>query len=521
MIKNIFIPERLGSFYIFTERTVGIEVTQTEVLAVVISAHGTRRRIEQLIKEPINQDPAINQHERIEQALKLIFAKISSYTQLIACMPSETVIFKEISVPLMSEQKIKMIVPFEIESLLPFSLEQAAIDSILIQEDTQAGKASLLVAAIKQETLQDYLAPFHAINKTPDRITTDVFELYGLYRTIPEYQNNEQPTLLLTIDDTTTQLILLIKNQIKAVRVIHKGLSDIHADTAVIHLEDQNTARVLQTLFDEIHLTIENFLAKLQITQPVEKIVLCGKTTEIKGFQEHLAASLHIPCDLLTLNRILHNGTISSKQPLSNEFVIPLAAALSCATTQDVNLNRQAAEETTNSLLDKQLISAAILAVVIFFALLTNSILTKRSLRNEIARSESEAISLLTKRLNLPAQKGKRSLEQVNAQARSEIERKENIWFALSSGNRFSFLAYLQDLSIRIHREALGLDLRQLTINKDTSIMTLEGQVRNFEALRTFEEDLNQSKLFKSVTKPQDLKFNISIVLVKPNGEKE
>lgn len=520
MIKNIFIPEKIGSFYIFTERIVGIEITATEVLAVLIVAHGTRRRIEQLIKEPINQDPVTEQQERISTALKTVFEKLGSYTQLIACIPSEEVIFKEISVPLMSEQKIKLIVPFEIESLLPFALEQAAIDSIIVNKDETNRKADVFVAAIKQDSLQKYLAPFVAINKLPDRITTDVFELYGLYHAIPEYQNNTQTTLLVAIDDTTTQLILLMNNQIKSVRVIHKGLADIHTENNLIHLENQNTQTALNKLLDEVNLTVENFFTKLQTTQKIEKIVLCGKATEIKGLQEHIASYMHVPCELLTLNRILHNNTVTSKLALSNEFVIPLAAAFSSESTELVNLNRQAAEETTNSLLDKQLIAAGVLIALLFIMLLTNSIITKRSLQKEIEASESEAITLLTKKLNLTLPRGKRTLEQVNTLARNEIAKKANIWFALSSSNRFSFLAYLQDISTRINRESLGLDLRQLTIAKDTDTMTLEGQVKNFEALRTLEEDLNQSKLFTSVSKPQDLKFNISIALAKL-GEEE
>ena len=149
--------------------------------------------------------------------------------------------------------------------------------------------------------------------------------------------------------------------------------------------------------------------------------------------------------------------------------------------------------------------------------LLVNSIFTIRSLSSEIKASETEAITLLQRQLGLTIVKGKKggavSLDSVNAQANSEIAKKENIWFALSNENRFSFLAYLQELSTRLNREELGLDLRQIIISKDANTMTLEGQVKNFEALRMLEDDLNQSTLFQLVSKPQDLKFNVKIIL--------
>lgn len=520
MIKQIFIPEKIGSFYIFTERTVGIEISKTEILAALVSAHGTRRKIELLVKEPISQDQTIALHERIHAALAAVFAKLGSYTQLIITIPSDYLIFKEISVPLMGAHKMKMILPFEVESQLPFPLDQASIDAIVVSRDSAARKASLCIAAIKRDTLTNLLAPYSTLGVTADRVTTDLFEIYGLYHTIPEYHHNQEPTLLLMIDETTTQLLLLINNQIKGIRVMQRGLASLHQESASIHLDDHVTMRALDGLFDEIKLTIENFFTKLHRIQQIARVIICGKTTEIKGFQEYVARVLQVPCELLTLNRVLHNNTVTTNLPLSNEFFVPLAAALLSPVTEDVDLNRQAAEAKSNSIIEKQLVSAGILTSLLFIMLLANAIITQRSLRNELAASEAEAVTTLSKKLNLSLPKGKRTLDQVNVLARQEIERKENIWFALSSGSRFSFLTYLQDLSTRIHRDALGLDLRQLTINKDTSQMTLEGQVKNFDALRTLEEDLSQSKNFRSVSTPQDLKFTIDIVLKKP-GETE
>lgn len=516
MIKNIFIPTKIRSFYIFTERIAAIEITQTQIIAVLVIAHGKRRTIDGLVKEPISQDPALSYQERAVGALRTVVQKLGKYTELIALIPSISVVFKELSVPLLSEKKMKMIVPFEVEQLLPFPLNEASIDSIIVGRNATTHKAHLFAAAVKQDLLANHLAIYEAAKLVPDRISTDIFELYGLYETIPEYQAIKGTVVLLNIEQTTTRMLLIKDHELQAVRVIPQGLLLHNASV------DQNS---LKSLAREVTMTLNTLSGKLE-TEPSAKVVkaiICGRAADIKDITQQMESELHITCEILSVQKVLHQGTIVGKNGLSNEFIIPLATALTSNTTEDFNLNQQLAQLEENKIISGQIIVSAILIITVLSAFMINSIFTSRSLSAEIKASEGEAITLLQRQLGLTIAKDKKtgtvSLDTVNAQANNEIVKKENIWFALSSENRFSFLAYLQELSTRINREAIGLELRQLSVSKDTDTMTLEGQVKNFEALRMLEEELNQSTLFQTVSKPQDLKFTIKIVLNKTDGQ--
>jgi Tfp pilus assembly PilM family ATPase len=518
MIKNIFIPVKIGSFYIFTERTVAIKITKSELIAAVVAAHGKRRKIEQLIREPIEQDMLIDYQERATKAITALMSKISSVTNIVAIMPSASIIFKEISVPLMSVQKMKMIVPFELEPLLPYSLDTALIDSVVTHENKETKQADLLVAAIKQDVLDNYLTPFTNAHISPQRVTTDIIELYSLYSAVPEYKNSKETTLLFTINADSTTIGLIVEHQLKAVRVIPKGLTSVSPVTESgesIHLEDPATRAAFDKLLNDITMTAQGFMAKM-VAQPVAKMILCGPATEIKDIAEHISSVAGLPCELLTVNKLLYMGATSSKNGLSNEFIVPLAAALQFPISEDFDLNQQKAATSQDSLVGKQIISTAVLILCVLGALLTNSMLTKRSLNKEIKARESEAVAVLKKQLDLVVPKGKTSLNDIMKIAQIEVAKKEDIWFALSSQNRFSFLTYLQELSTRLNREALGLELRQLTVNEDS--MSLEGQVKSFPALADFEEALSKSPLFKTVSKPQDVKFSVKIILDKSQG---
>ncbi len=100
-----FYTAKIGSFYIFTQRTLSIKIEKTAVLALVVAAHGKRRKIEQVIKEPIGLDPLVPYQERVDHAVAAVLAKAGPATTLVTSISSALVIFKEISVPLMGYQK--------------------------------------------------------------------------------------------------------------------------------------------------------------------------------------------------------------------------------------------------------------------------------------------------------------------------------------------------------------------------------------------------------------------------------
>ena len=298
MIKNIFIPSKIGSFYIFTERIAAIKITQNQIIAVLVVAHGKRRTIDKLIKEPISQDTTLSYQDRATATLRLVMQKLGKYTELIALIPSMSIVFKELHIPLLSENKMKMIVPFELEQLLPFSLSEASIDSIIVGENNTTHKAHVFAAAIKQDFLTNYLVPYESVKIVPDRVSTDIFELYGLYQSIPEYQAIASTVVLLNIESTATRMLIISNHELQAVRVISQSLLLHNASV------DQNS---LKSIAKEITMTLGAFTGKFELEQSkATKAIICGKAADIKDIAQQLEAELHIPCEILSVQKVLH-----------------------------------------------------------------------------------------------------------------------------------------------------------------------------------------------------------------------
>jgi hypothetical protein len=67
----------------------------------------------------------------------------------------------------------------------------------------------------------------------------------------------------------------------------------------------------------------------------------------------------------------------------------------------------------------------------------------------------------------------------------------------------------LQELGSKIDRVSLGLDLKKMSM-KDKEII-LQGKVKDFEALETFEEELMELKGLELKDRPRELVFTVSL----------
>lgn len=97
-------------------------------------------------------------------------------------LPGQLVSTREMTVPFADPKKLRQIVPFEVESQLPFDLEEVAIDYQLLQtkaEAVGAGTSELLVSVVPKVGLRKYLSTLQSIGIDPGGIGIDSLSLYN------------------------------------------------------------------------------------------------------------------------------------------------------------------------------------------------------------------------------------------------------------------------------------------------------------------------------------------------------
>jgi Tfp pilus assembly PilM family ATPase len=534
MIRNIFLPETVGSYHLLTQRIVACQVTKSHVKIALVKAFGKKRVIEKILEKSIessSSNPAQDVVERTVETIKTLLSQIGKFDVLYTVLPANLVVYKDLTVPFSDLNKIKLILPFEIEPLLPFSLVDASLDCIVT--DSQKDFSNIFAVAIKKDKLSENLLVFEKAKDFSTKVTVDALELFSLYKFVnPQKKEN---LIILHMDQHSMCADVIIGGQIKSVRSVPKGIIELYSvigqslefATKITKDSKDSSDNFIQAkdFFSDIKILIDANFSRLPQGANFNKILLMGAGVEIKGLNDLIEKVFSIPCvtfgvsDLVPLSQtISFKGNIS----LANDSIVSIASALALETTHDFNLNRAYVETDEQKTIFKQLVVAGTLSVLILGAFLFNWFYSARKFNNEIKESEAQIISVLKKEFStIP--KSAVGVDDIIRRSEAAGKEEKNIWFWMSPERKFAFLHYLQELSTRVDVEGLKLTLTKLILDSDKSTgdtMTIEAEVSDYDSLRKFREILVQTKLFKEVpvTLP-GLKFSIILDLNKKYDE--
>lgn len=501
MIFPYFLPEHIGASFLHSRSSAAVFITKRFVRVAVVRAVRTQRFIEKLIEEPIVQNTESSREELVAQALARACEQIPGRQKVISLFPSAQAVNKMVRVPLMSEEKVKMIIPFEIEGSLPFALNEASIDSLITSTNPEAATAQALVVATRKSLIEQHRALYQQSGLQPSVLTTELVALIGLFTDALPSLTLTGNAVIICIEEENTHILVMKAQSVVMVRTLVQGV-----------LEQWNP--------EEIVRTVEYCVQALPSDErSAIRYILCGSGIEHKELCSQLTDLLRVEVELLTINKILHSGIVHSTERLTAPFLLPIAAALPASKTDSFNVDQEARELQQKRYILTNAAYALGITLLLFLTLFTTRFFVTRSLKREASASEQEAIDLLKTRLNLKDLPRNATLEMVNGRARATVANQEEIWFSLSGKNRSTALLALQELSRHVDREKMGLNLQEITISENTGTMTLKGEVRDFPELSMLLEGLRKSDFFKNIPSLQEKKFTAKISLDITTGE--
>lgn len=514
MIKNIFIPERVGSYYIFSKRIIGFDVNRTSVHATQLYLSRRSMVIEKFFEEKIENNVAIPYHERAAQAIKAIMARADQCNEVHTAISSSVAVFKELTLPFLEAEKIRKVLNFEVEPLLPFPLATAVVDFIITKQNLAEKSSNVLVAAVQKEQLVQHLQLFASAGIDPDVVTVDLFALYSLYAQIPEYAQEEGAVALIDVGLHVTRIAFIYEKQLKFVRTLSRGLlaiakslSDELNSTPAEAMEmimrfglapqENNSSmtaltKIMTNFWSEVDFTLRSFAT--QVGQPSANLgLLLGPGAEVKELCPFIATLLALPCKLFSISTLLRNKEVALASGMQGPriYFVSLATVYPTAMLDQFNIRRDEFAISDMGLFKKQIaVTSCLLLMLVGFMIFFMS-WELRSLRVEEAASEDEAVAAIKTRF--PKVQGTGLTTVVN-NANTQLAMQEQALGFLSP-TRASYLLYLLELTTKIEREAVGFDPDRITIDND--LMTVEAHVRGYEEIKKLEKGLRESKLFK------------------------
>ena len=451
MMKEIFFPEKLGSVRLYSQRIVGIAIQEKHVSLAVINAKNSSSVIEKLLEIHIPQDAT---EEQIAAIVKKLVDKAQPYDQVKIAIPSSYIIFKELEVPFTDPEKIRMVLSYEVESMLPFSLDDAIIDFVITEQNSQENKAQVLVAAIRYQDLDTILEIYRKAGIDPDVASIDLISLYNLYQQIPQYQATKHGTAIVDIGSTVTRVSFITNGQLRVTRNIPRGLhtvvEQIHQETAITHediykylrgygvkpteneLFDKSLQQHMINFFNDIQFSLNSFSLKLNYYKGISKIFLAGISYSINGLAKFCTDLLQISTENFDVKKALQNKHIVQKLETKPQewmpFSIALGTAIPSLNHDYFNLRRKSFVVDKSPLIKKQLITAAACFFIIIGTLSVKSYLQIGALKKAAAKVEKKEAGKLLSILPKKERPKVHKLPQLVRKAQQMVDEKEELW---------------------------------------------------------------------------------------------
>ncbi len=559
MFKDVLLPSKWGSTYLFTKRVVSFEVTQIAVHALLLEYKGSKS----IIKNNISIALKDFSQAALVGAIKKIVATIGAYDEIVVGLSGSSVVFKELTLPFIGREKLEMIIAYEIEALLPFPLDQAVCDFIIIDEHQDKHESTLLVAAALKQDIDAQLHVFEKAGIVLQMVTVDVFGLYGLYKQglyqpkatfhgltkpwwstffkksqvpttvmVKETAFDHEATLYVDIGFEVVRVLYFVAGTLKSVRVIPYGVHDVvqalSKKTEIaffdvvqdIFYKDHGQAYAsdieAQLHIIGSHIVRTQAFFENQLKQNYKKptsIIFSGSGCLLYNFTAFMQAFFDVSVQLLDVEVLLKKLSISLA-PTSKKITIDqmsqLGIVVFASNFVECNFLKTIANKYETRLWYKQIGMIFCLTMLCIGAAAWHVYADLQRWQNAYTVSKKDLVQTVQTTMGVDL-KTQRSLKDILQKAEETLKQERKLWFSFSKQTEFSYLEFLQDLSVHIDRDAIGLDLKKLymTPEKVTMTASLQGNasLNPFEALAVFAQELSELELLELVEESRDPKL--------------
>jgi hypothetical protein len=513
---NIFFPIRLNNNFIFKKRIIIIYITQNNFSAFLVVAHNNKREILKNIYFEFDNKENSNNDVFISSLLsKSILNWEYDYIKLI--LSSNIAIFKSLHSPFSDIEKIKMTIPFELESRLPFQLSEASVDVIYQNKIVNNEKNKILAVVTKEEYLNFYREIFKKLNLTLHSITIDAVEIiqYDLY-----YFENSNNSHIVIYNNTDNLLILLFANKelicIKSIDIsIDKDAQNNDAENLSIEYTkkvDDNfyiINQIISSLSKDYNFPLNEinlYLININKDQLLIQKLITEYNFKLNNYILDNSKSYINKSVIVSKNNELTIG-------IENEFIYITSSLF--FENDTFNLGHKENTDFKNKILFKQILATIITTALLYIIILSYNFLDLYKTNNQIKQVENQMTTLLKNEFKL-SNKFLNSLDSAFIESKKIVEDLQNNLPILVTHNKFLFINLFSELVKNLSNDIKGLQINEMRWKLGTdspSNLILIGEVSDFDSLHLFEESLKKSNLFITIPQQQDINFNFNLTI--------
>jgi len=467
------------------------------------------------------------------------------YDSCVVSLPGNQVSFRVLDLPFTNAKKIDQTIEFELESLIPFEIDDMLFDYSILSTGENSSK--LLVTYVPGEVFKNFLNHMQSSTLDPRYVGVDTLDLS--YLTVLGVLPPEGRYALLDMGHSKTNLIVVEGTTVKSARslswggdrlnrVIEKSGSFNYEEAenfkhAQCQLEPGSDDPVLKAVgeeFESLSLQLKQSLFALyESGEPnIEALYLSGGTSKLPGVASFFSNRLNINVSPL---EVLDDSFSDLHDKESARAVIPtaFAAALHGVNpSKGLKINFRRGEygfkkdiEEMGGALKKVGVMAASVAVIgLIYFIISYMILSSQvdTMNQHLAKLVSTSDTRLAKKKITSAKKAISIIDGEISTIKEKLKR-------MKGDNTPSALRVLNLISGGVPpRDKIKVDIDNVNISPQR--VRLEGRTDSYEAVEKLKVSLEGIPIFKNV-QPGDtrkvvrdeIKFSISFDVVEEKEE--
>ena len=210
-------------------RILGLEFDQKEVRGALVRTSFRQSELVQYVSRRVAKasDPDALREAQAE-ALRALLEALGTPPpeKVVVAFPGTEASLRSLSFPPSVGRRVAEVLPFEIEALLPFALEEAVIDQQPLRSSPEG--VEVLAAAARRDRVALFLESFHALGVHPHELAVGAAALDGLRWILPTLQE-PSTTVLLDFRGESTDLCVLHAGNCELARTLSVGSHALEA----------------------------------------------------------------------------------------------------------------------------------------------------------------------------------------------------------------------------------------------------------------------------------------------------
>jgi general secretion pathway protein L len=263
--------------------TLGIDIGKHSVRGAVLKTGMRSAELERFIEVPISAlDPNTPHQNLVEAALGELVAQLGAAPDnVVAAIDGAHASVRIVSIPAAAKKRAAEVLPFELESLLPFPVDEAIVDYQEVRTD--GTEVALLAAAVPDLVVAETLESLAQVDLSPRELAVGGAALDGLAPFIQ--QPADEAWLLLHLESEWSDVCVLRAGACELARTLDEGRESLRERPAAFR------NAFLQTVMKY----------RAEGGPRLDRVVVMGLGSDDPAVLSALGQGLDVPCESLVV----------------------------------------------------------------------------------------------------------------------------------------------------------------------------------------------------------------------------